>query len=488
MQLLGLRAMSNIIPAPPVFKASFIQMQRPQAPTEEPNTNYLTSSYIPNEEHRNTLIHQSPSISPMTHCDTSARISPKMEPKKRRRSSSKEDTERKRKNLKAQHSVIEKKRRIKMNREFEALKFIVPACRTSILGGLTNSNSFENSHLMHKLTILQSTVEYIKYLHLIIRLMKLQMLLPKDTRANYKSWFQKNTNLDFVDFDLYLERYRDIDKDFDFEEMFLQVWKNKGTMPEKWLDPITIQISRFLNDDTAKDDDLIQAARAAQQTGGIKKAEQTENAQRAQQHSYTMDKSHSTLPYQAQPLSRDKGSSNGPAPIVLPKMATMAPLTPMTLLEPTSRRTSQTPSQPTDFRLPLPALQSPQRPMSRELSLPHLRPKSQSMGVLTGLPSLVDAIPMSPVQTAHGTLPVYSSSSSLGSSSEGYTPNYHLLKEGLLGENATNGALHSRTMRVNGPTNPTAPPVTRSASPLLPRRDEEHEASQVLISLCSNQS
>lgn len=464
--------MSNIIPAPPVFKSSFIQMQRPQMSNEEPKTNYLTSSYIPNEEHRNNLIHQSPSISPMTHCDsTSKPLSPKLEPKKRRRSSSKEDSERKRKSIKAQHSIIEKKRRIKMNREFEALKFIVPACRTSILSGLTNSNSFENSHLMHKLTILQSTVEYIKYLHLIIRLMKLQMLLPKDTRSNYKSWFQKNTNLDFVDFDLYLDRYRDIEKDFDFEEMFLQVWKNKGTMPEKWLDPITIQISKFLNEEKSQ-----------------KPPETVQHPIRQQ----------SQQPEQVRKPSISTGS------IVLPKInhdtktQHQVPLTPMTLLSnelPIERKRevqSQSPIKPPNpsidsFRLPLPAILNrdshsptrdlpnpdvrPNRPSDPNINpiIPQVsKPRAKSIGVLTSLPYLVTSVPMSPPQ------PTTSVSTSISSSSsESYIPNYYFVKD----TNLNNSALPVRGKEIR----------QMSQSTVLDR-SEEHEASQVLISLRTNKS
>lgn len=132
-----------------------------------------------------------------------------------------------------------------MNREFEALKFLVPACRINILAGLTDGNKFDNSNLMHKLTILQSTVEYIKYLHLVIKLMKLQMLIPKVSRENSKKWFKKNHNLSFVDFDLDLQSYRNIENEFDFEGLFLEVWKNDGNIPHDWFDPITKEILKI---------------------------------------------------------------------------------------------------------------------------------------------------------------------------------------------------------------------------------------------------
>ena len=233
------------------------------------NSNFLTSSFVSNEEYRSHFLSHSPSISPMTRytdmplpdsgdassANTSTAGNNKLNPnppirqaKKRRRSSAynKEEIERKKKELKTQHSIIEKRRRIKMNREFEALKFLVPACRLNILTGLNDGN-FDNSTMMHKLTILQSTVEYIKYLHLIIKLMKLQMLIPKDTRETFKSWIQKNDNLNFVDFDLDLQSYRDIKSEFNFENIFLKVWENDGSVPNDWLDPITKEIIKVLS-------------------------------------------------------------------------------------------------------------------------------------------------------------------------------------------------------------------------------------------------
>lgn len=221
-------------------------------------SSYLTSSYVPSEEIRNKLLHHSPSISPMTHCnvilDTEPPITSLPKTNRRRRSSSKEENARKRRDLKAQHSIIEKKRRIKMNREFEALKFLIPACRGSILSGLTES-SFENSNSMHKLTILQSTVEYIKYLHLIIRLIKMQMFIPKESRSFFKNWFKTNGDMNFVDFDLNLQEYRNINEDYDFENLFKMVYKNNGKMPETLLDPIHKSISQFLQDDYGNEED-----------------------------------------------------------------------------------------------------------------------------------------------------------------------------------------------------------------------------------------
>ncbi|GME77136.1 unnamed protein product [Ambrosiozyma monospora] len=275
---------TSMLPPPPIFKPTFIQMQRSNgnngslsfstsnlgsanpnsnsnnsaSPKVSSNSNYLTSSFIPTEDYNNRLIQHSPSISPMTHYNDpplpSGSSTPLMAPqngkptKKRRRSSSvtnKEELERKKKELKAQHSIIEKKRRIKMNREFEALKYMVPACRLNILGGF-NENNFENSNMMHKLTILQSTVEYIKYLHLVIKLLKMQMLNPKETRGYFKRWLNKNDNLKFVDFDLDLQQYRNIDEEFEFDELFMKVWKNDGNVLEADLDPLSKEIMEVL--------------------------------------------------------------------------------------------------------------------------------------------------------------------------------------------------------------------------------------------------
>lgn len=217
-----------------------------------------------------SFLQKSPSISPMTRfrkdtpiLNNSAIDEPTKPKKKRRRSSSSFtsfELERKRKELKNQHSIIEKRRRIKMNREFEALKFIVPACRATILDGIneginnSESNSsaekiynLDNSNLMHKLTILQSTVEYIKYLHLIIKLMKLQMLIPKETRLLFNNWLKKNNHLQFANYDLDLQKYRNIDNNFDFNNLFITLSENNNDIPFEWIDPVTLEISKLAN-------------------------------------------------------------------------------------------------------------------------------------------------------------------------------------------------------------------------------------------------
>ncbi|KAH3667264.1 hypothetical protein OGAPHI_002913 [Ogataea philodendri] len=260
---------SGLLPPPPIFKPTFVQMNKTGSSTESKNaspvlagssnSNYLTSSFVSNEEYKNKLIQQSPSISPMTYAmdmPSPGPASPALTANRKRRKSmvtTKEELERKRKELKSQHSIIEKKRRIKMNREFEALKFMVPACRLNILNGL-NDNNFDNSNMMHKLTILQSTVEYIKYLHLVIKLLKLQMLTPSKTRPLFQRWLAKNDNLRFVDFDLDLQAYRTIENEFNFEELFLKVWKNDGEMPDTLLDAVSKEVETLANKDDDGDD------------------------------------------------------------------------------------------------------------------------------------------------------------------------------------------------------------------------------------------
>ncbi|ODV84525.1 hypothetical protein CANARDRAFT_191805 [[Candida] arabinofermentans NRRL YB-2248] len=265
----------NTLPPPPVFKPTFIQMQKSSSSTNlntspnlnpnncisptitSSNSNYLTSSFMPNDEYNNKLIQHSPSISPMTTSSLNPLTSPSINPmippsntvKRRRKSSTvtnQDEIEKKKKELKTQHSIIEKKRRIRMSREFEALKFIIPACRLNILNGF-NENNFDNSNLMHKLTILQSTVEYIKYLHLVIKLLKLQMLTPIQTRSFFIDWLNLNNNLNFIEFDLDLQNYRDIDKSFNFDELFLKIWKNNGEMNKDEMDPISKEIESLMS-------------------------------------------------------------------------------------------------------------------------------------------------------------------------------------------------------------------------------------------------
>ncbi|KAI0461551.1 hypothetical protein LJB42_000849 [Komagataella kurtzmanii] len=206
---------NNNIPPPPMFKSSnFITMNRASIS----NGTLTTSSHETDYKARGTDTgSRSSSVS-----GTSA--------KRRRRSTlteSKEEIAKKKKELKAAHSIIEKKRRIKMNREFEALKYMIPACRSSVYSLMSNSVGTypaQDSANMHKLTILQSTVEYIKYLHQCIRLMRseIQSVCPNS------EWLTAN-NIDFCDYELDLEKYRNIESEFDFQtEVFNKLLENNG--------------------------------------------------------------------------------------------------------------------------------------------------------------------------------------------------------------------------------------------------------------------
>lgn len=59
---------------------------------------------------------------------------------------------------KTAHSEIERRRRSKINLQFDALKELVPACHSN------NNNNSNGNNGLHKLVILQATVEYIRYL------------------------------------------------------------------------------------------------------------------------------------------------------------------------------------------------------------------------------------------------------------------------------------------------------------------------------------
>ncbi|CDK28438.1 unnamed protein product [Kuraishia capsulata CBS 1993] len=235
--------MSNSrLPPVPVFRPTFIRMQRSGSITEYNSS--LTYSYIMDPEaDSKQAVAESPVIA------NNAQQKRQKRRKKRKNSFDYEDPDEdemliRKKEMKTAHSIIEKRRRIKMNREFEALKFLIPACRIAIINGMVGgSNSstpivagssagsnpanspsidaIENSNMMHKLTILQSTVEYIKYLHEIINLQ------TKKISEHDNSWTAEE-NLSFAQFDLELDDYRNIDKEFDFGSLFNKVAQNDG--------------------------------------------------------------------------------------------------------------------------------------------------------------------------------------------------------------------------------------------------------------------
>lgn len=220
----------KIIPPPPLFKPNYAlnnsdtavnrNSQQHNSYNDSNNYNYLTTSFVDYKDYKKfKYLKNSPIISPLSvplDKESSNKfelinINSNIKKRKRRKASNsiEEEKERKRE-LKIQHSIIEKKRRIKINREFESLKFLVPACREEIIKGFNENKNFENSNTMHKLTILQSTVEYIKYLHFIIKIVK--------------------PNLKFTKIDdlLDLKNVRNIENDFNFEDIYLSLCRNNA--------------------------------------------------------------------------------------------------------------------------------------------------------------------------------------------------------------------------------------------------------------------
>ncbi|KAI5952911.1 hypothetical protein KGF54_003778 [Candida jiufengensis] len=246
-------------PSPPVLKTTIIQLNKELDP-EDNNNNYeiLTNDYNNNNNNsnnnnlgnsnniiNNTNINNNGSKFKNSNSNDLIPTSPNLESqlpnkKKRRRSTANIDSEElaKRKNeTKQLHSIIEKRRRIKINREFEALKYIIPACRncnnssTSItnspsskkpnIGSNNNNNNNNNNNGskidgMYKLTILKSSVEYILYLHHIIQ--KQHELLINNSNVNDNSNI-KSFDIDFAKIPLDVNQYRNIDIDFNFKNL-----------------------------------------------------------------------------------------------------------------------------------------------------------------------------------------------------------------------------------------------------------------------------
>ncbi|KAK9467282.1 hypothetical protein V1512DRAFT_260850 [Lipomyces arxii] len=103
---------------------------------------------------------------------------------------------------KVAHSAIERRRRSKMNDEFESLKTIVPACRAA------SENHGEAN--LHKLGILQATVEYLKYLEECIN----QLQARVDSLESCSGLVSESR------FELaqHIERKYDCDEDFDYND------------------------------------------------------------------------------------------------------------------------------------------------------------------------------------------------------------------------------------------------------------------------------
>ena len=237
-------------PSPPALKTTIIQLNK-ELDADGNNKNYeiLTNNYS------NTPVDKSP----IGASDDSTPTSPNLEAlgpnkKKRRRSTANIDSEElaKRKHeTKQLHSIIEKRRRIKINREFEALKYLIPACRNcnntspsddssstskkTSSAGSGNGNKIDG---MYKLTILKSSVEYILYLHHIIQ--KQQELIMSDSTDS----LAKEFNIDFAKVPLDVNQYRNIDVDFNFKTLLNEVEGTEGQASRQQVELTGIKLSR----------------------------------------------------------------------------------------------------------------------------------------------------------------------------------------------------------------------------------------------------
>lgn len=187
------------LPAPPLLKTTIIQLNKDIDPDDN-NYEILTNEYA------------NKSASSLA----SASIYEEQPRKKRRRSSlfvDDEELARRKSETKQLHSIIEKRRRIKINREFEALKYLIPACRNTDNGSKRQPASANNGNKidgMYKLTILKLSVEYILYLHHIIQR---QHELLEQSGQDYQY------DVGFSSIPLNVNQYRNIDKEFDFSEL-----------------------------------------------------------------------------------------------------------------------------------------------------------------------------------------------------------------------------------------------------------------------------
>jgi hypothetical protein len=202
--------MGERLPRPPVLKTTIIQLNK-DLDVEDGNFEILT-----NEQTSTSSTGAAPSAVPGK--------------KKRRRSTANADAEElaKRKHeTKQLHSVIEKRRRLKINREFEALKYLIPACRES--GAASNypntTSKFNGNKIdgMYKLTILKAAVEYILYLHRTIQ--RQHSMLSQYEGSDF-------FDASFADVPLDVNQYRDIDHDFSFNDLHDEK-KNHHTVIEE---------------------------------------------------------------------------------------------------------------------------------------------------------------------------------------------------------------------------------------------------------------
>ncbi|CCE82988.1 Piso0_002761 [Millerozyma farinosa CBS 7064] len=198
--------MTRRLPSPPALKATIIQLNR-DLDQEDGNYEILTNSYSKKNDNGSG--------------EQNEGAEAKQQRRKRRRASvgmDAEDVEERRNVTKQLHSIIEKKRRLKINREFEALKFLIPACRATTSGvkkprsrsSSTAGGSNSKIDGMYKLSILKASVEYILYLHHIIN--QQHELLCNNQVSDY------SFNIDFAKIPLDVNAYRNINKDFSFKD------------------------------------------------------------------------------------------------------------------------------------------------------------------------------------------------------------------------------------------------------------------------------
>ncbi|ODV79339.1 uncharacterized protein CANTADRAFT_6476 [Suhomyces tanzawaensis NRRL Y-17324] len=209
----------TILPNPPVLKTTIIQLNK-ELDSDDHNYEILTNDYLSEAKDKDGL-------------DIIANTSSSLllQKKKRRRSLANVDSEElaKRKHeTKQLHSIIEKRRRIKINREFEALKYLIPACRsTSPVSNInsptikpnnkqssTSNNNGNKIDGMYKLTILKASVEYILYLHHVIQ---------KQNELLQGSQDSPEFDLGFAKVPLDVNQYRNIDKEFNFKDLLNEI-------------------------------------------------------------------------------------------------------------------------------------------------------------------------------------------------------------------------------------------------------------------------
>ncbi|CAH2350519.1 transcriptional regulator of yeast form adherence 6 [[Candida] railenensis] len=224
------------LPGPPILKTTIIQLNR-DLDSDDKNYEILTNDYLNDSGTSSSSLSSSYGPAFAKGEQFVEESNSGTAKKKRRRSSANVDSEelaKRKSETKQLHSIIEKRRRIKINREFEALKYLIPACRSthtpaSTSGKKSDQPSSPSSHNtivsnsgsasnngnkidgMYKLTILKSSVEYILYLHHIIKQQHKLLQQSKDSSYNFE--------INFAKIPLDVNQYRNIDKEFDFKHL-----------------------------------------------------------------------------------------------------------------------------------------------------------------------------------------------------------------------------------------------------------------------------